>query len=197
MNNNLIFISKELAIKEKDNNNLAYVQPILPFLVNDKGIINIELYTSENGFIEPEAIDIIIKSYNINNYLKMIYDKKISNPRISEYEELCAHWKNINLYLFHGKIEKMFKLFFEPFFQIKKIYYGNIGVDIFKIYLKAVKAGEINKKSIGIKIKIKYRNEAIENEIRKNNLLFERRDIFELRVGDEMIYYFSFLQKNF
>ena len=31
----------------------------------------------------------------------------------------------------------------------------------------------------------------IENEIRKNNLLFERRDMFELRVGDQIIYYFS------
>jgi hypothetical protein len=31
----------------------------------------------------------------------------------------------------------------------------------------------------------------IENEIRKNNLLFEKRDTYEIRVGDEMIYYFS------
>ena len=191
MNINSIFISKELPIKEKDNNNMAYVQSILPFLVNDKGIINLELYTSNNGFIVPESIKIIIKSYNLKNYLKMLYDKEINNPRISEYEELCVHWKNINLYQYHDIIAQMGKLFFEPFFNIKKIYYEYIGVYIFKICLKAVKIGEINKKKIGIKIKIKNRNETIENEIRKNNLLFERRDTYEIRVGDEMIYYFS------
>ena len=191
MNNNSIFISKELPIKEKDNNNLAYVQSILPFLVNDKGIINLELFTSNNGFIVPESIKIIIKSYNLKNYLKMLYEREINNPRISEYEELCVHWKNINLYQYHDIISQMCKIFFDPFFEIKKIYYEYVGVFIFKIYLKAVKVGEINKKKIGIKIKIKNRNETIENEIRKNNLLFERRDTYELRVGDEMIYYFS------
>jgi len=191
MNNNSVFISKELPIKEKDNNNLAYVQSILPFLVNDKGIINLELYTSNNGFIVPESIKIIIKSYNLKNYLKMLYDREINNPRISEYEELCAHWKNINLYQYYDIIIHMCKLFFDPFFEIKKIYFDNAGVYIFKIFLKAVKVGEINKKKIGIKVKIKNRNETIENEIRKNNLLFERRDTYEIRIGDEMIYYFS------
>ena len=191
MNNNSIFISKELPIKEKDNNNLAYVQSILPFLVNDKGIINLELYTSNNGFIVPESIKIIIKSYNLKNYLKMLNEREINNPRISEYEELCVHWKNINLYQYHDIISHMCKIFFEPFFDIKKIYYENIGIYIFKTCLKAVKIGEINKKKIGIKIKIRNRNETIENEIRKNNLLFERRDTYEIRVGDEMIYYFS------
>ena len=191
MNNNSIFISKELPIKKKDNNNLAYVQSILPFIVNDKAIINLELYTSNNGFIIPESIKIIIKSYNLKNYLKMLYDKEINNPRISEYEELCAHWKKINLYEYHDIITQMCKIFFEPFFDIKKIYYENIGIYIFKICLKAVKVGKINKREIGIKIKIKNRNEMIENEIRKNNLLFEKRDTYEIRVGDEMIYYFS------
>ena len=121
----------------------------------------------------------------------MLYEKGINNPRISEYEELCVHWKNIKLYQYHDIIVHMCKLFFEPFCDIKKIYYEYVGVYIFKIYLKAVKIGEINKKQIGIKIKIKNRNETIENEIRKNNLLFERRDTYEIRVGDEMIYYFS------
>ena len=71
------------------------------------------------------------------------------------------------------------------------MYFENIGVFIFKTCLKAIKSGEINdKRKIGVKIKIKEKNEYIENEIRKNNLLFERRDIFEIRVGDELTYYF-------
>ena len=191
INNNLIFISKVLPIKEKDNNNIANVQTILPFLINDKGIINLELYTTDNGFIDPDSIRIIIKSFYLKNYLKMIYSKGMTNPRISEYEELCSHWKSINLYPYYDIIIQMIKLSFEPFFEIKKMYFENIGVFIFKTCLKAIKSGEINdKRKIGVKIKIKEKNEYIENEIRKNNLLFERRDIFEIRVGDELTYYF-------
>jgi hypothetical protein len=185
------FISKELPIKEKDNNNIAYVQPILPLLINDKGIINLELYSTDNGFVDPKTIKILMKSYNLKNYISKLYDKELNNMRISEYEELCTHWKNINLYESDIVIIKHVSRLFSPFFKIKYICFENIGLYIFKVCLIAVKSGEINqKKEIGIKIKIKEKNEYIENEIRKNNLLFERRDIFELRVGDELLYYF-------
>ena len=191
ISNNKIFLSKELPIKEKDNNNLANIQPVLPFLLNDKAIINLELYTSDNGFINPESIKIIIKENYLRNNLKILNDKNINNPRISDYEELCGHWKNIYNYDNHIYIIKRVKMAFNPFFKINNIVFENIGVYIFKVFLKAIKVGEINdKKIIGIKIKIKEKNEYIENEIRKNNLLFERRDIFELRIGDELIYYF-------
>ena len=63
---------------------------------------------------------------------------------------------------------------------------------IFKIGLKAIKVGEVkNKRKIGIKIVIKDKGEILENEIRKNNLLFEKRDVLEIRIGEELIYYFS------
>ena len=57
-NNNIlktpIFISKELSLFEKDgNNSIVNIQPILPFNINDKGIINLEIYTTNNGFIDP------------------------------------------------------------------------------------------------------------------------------------------------
>ena len=59
------------------------------------------------------------------------------------------------------------------------------------IYLKAIKSGFIkNKKNVGINIKIVEKNDIIKNEIRKNNLLFEKRDVVEIRVGDEVMYYF-------
>ena len=193
LKNNSVFISKELSLFEKDgNNNIVNIQPILPFNLNDKGIINLELYTTNNGFIDPESIKILVKIFDLKNYLTTLEKKKISNPRISECEEICAHWKNINLYQQHKSLNFRIKKLFEPFFEIKKIYFGNIGVNIFKVELLAVKKGEINDKNkIEIKIKIKDKDDYIENEIRKNNLLFERRDIFEIRVGESLLYYFS------
>ena len=190
---NPIFISKELSLFEKDgNNNIVNIQPILPFYINDKGIINLELYTTNNGFIDPDSIKIVVKAYNLKNYIKMLNDKEINNPRISECEDLCVHWKNINLFQHNKSLVYRLKKTFEPFFEIKNIYFGNIGVFIFKVYLIAIKSGEINDRNkLEIKIKIKDVNDYVENEIRKNNLLFERRDIFELRVGEQFLYYFS------
>ena len=190
--NNPIFISKELSLFEKDgNNNIVNIQPILPFSINDKGIINLEIYTTNNGFIDPDTIKIIVKSYNLKNYIKTLTEKGINNPRLSECEDLCVHWKNINLYQYNKSLIFRIKKLFEPFFEINKISFENIGVYIFKVCLTAVKAGEINKNKVEIIIKVKERDNYIENEIRKNNLLFERRDIFELKVGDQLIYYFS------
>ena len=126
----------------------------------------------------------------------MLSDKSINNRRISEYEDLCVHWKNINLYQDHKSIISSLNQLFEPFFEISQIYFGNIGVFIFRVHLKAIKSGEIkDKDKLEIFVKIKEKDDYIENEIRKNNLLFERRDIFELRVGDEFLYYFSLKQK--
>ena len=190
---NPIFISKELSLFDKDgNNNIVNIQPILPFSINDKGIINLEIYTTNNGFIDPDSIKIIVKSYNLKNYIKTLTEKGINNPRLSECEDLCVHWKNINLYQYNKSLTFRIKKLFEPFFEINKISFENIGVYIFKVCLTAIKAGEINSKNdVEIIIKIKERDNYVENEIRKNNLLFERRDIFELKVGDQLIYYFS------
>ena len=125
----------------------------------------------------------------------MLNVKNINNPRISEYEQLCEHWKKIFLYENYKYIIISMKQIFEPFFEINQIQFANIGVYIFRVELKAIKSGEINNKNkIEIRIKIKDKKDYVENEIRKNNLLFERRDIFELKVGDQLLYYFSLKQ---
>ena len=189
--NNKIYISKELPIQGKDSNNIATVQSVLPFTEQDQGFINLEIYNAEKGFVNFNEIKLSIKIYNLKTYLKHLAKKEINNIRISEYEELCYYWKNINLYEYKELIIKMMKTYFGNFFDIKKIFYDNIGIYIFKVELKAIKSGDIkNKKNVGINIKINEQNDIIKNEIRKNNLLFEKRDIVEIRVGDEITYYF-------
>ena len=189
--NNKIYISKELPIQGKDCNNIATVQPVLSFLENDQGILNFEIYNAEKGFVNYNKINISIKMYNLKNYLKQLTKRGINNIRVSDYEELCTYWKNIDIYEYKDLILKMMKNYFGNFFLIQTIFYDNIGIFIFKVHLKAIKSGYIkNKKGVGINIKILEKNEIIKNEIRKNNLLFEKRDVVEIRVGDEIIYYF-------
>ena len=192
LTNKSMYISKELSLFEKDGNNIVSIQPILPFSINDKGILNLEIYTANNGFVDPDSIKIIIKSYNIKNHINKLSERNINNPRICEVENLCFHWKDISLYIYHKTIINIVKKLFEPFFEIKKICFENTGIYIFKVYLKAIKSGVINRKNkFEIKIKIKEKDDYLENEIRKNNLIFERRDMFELNVGDQLLYYFS------
>ena len=72
-----------------------------------------------------------------------------------------------------ANIPKIFRInkLFEPYFDIKKIYFGNIGVNIFKVELLAIKAGEINDKNkIEIKIKIKEKDDYVENEMMIHHL---------------------------
>ena len=56
-----IYINKEQISFDISNNieNFAFIQPILPFKINDRGIINLEIFTSNNNFVEPFSIKFI------------------------------------------------------------------------------------------------------------------------------------------
>ena len=144
--NNKIYISKELPIQGKDCNNIATVQPVLSFLENAQGILNFEIYNAEKGFVNYNKINISIKMYNLKNYLKQLTKRGINNIRISDYEELCTYWKNIDIYEYKDLILKMMKNYFGNFFLIQTIFYDNIGIFIFKVHLKAIKSGYIKNK---------------------------------------------------
>ena len=182
--------NKELITKEEYENQIGvqsekmcdfYSFDFYPqeFYHKHKNIKNNKIYISK---------ELPIQGKDSNNILAK---KEINNIRISEYEELCSYWKNINLYVYKDLIIKMMKTYFGNFFEVKKIFFDNIGIYIFKVQLKAIKTGIIkNKKNVGINIKIIGKNDVIKNEIRKNNLLFEKRDVIEVKVGDEIMYYF-------
>ena len=191
--NQKYFLMEELSLFPKDNTDkILYIQPILPFKINDRGIINLEIYTTNNNFIDPFSIEIILIFYELENYLNTLKSRGLNNPRICEYELSNKHWMNIEFSLKFAKLKNEIINLFKPCFEIKNFYFQNIGVNIIKVILLAVKQGEIDEsKQLRVKIVVKDKNDYIENEIRKNNLLFERRDVFELRVGDEITYYFT------
>ena len=196
-----IYINKEQSLYDINNTDkLVYIQPILPFKINDKGILDLEIYSSNYDFINPSSIKIAAKCFDLKKYMNNLNQKGNNNLRICEYENICFHWKimsnerrNTDKTFFNiiNKVEKRFK----PYFDIQNILYENISFFIFKIYLVAVKTGRIgNKQSeddFGFNITIKNKGEYVENEIKKNNLLLERREVYELRLGETIILYFS------
>ena len=185
-----IYMLREFSSFNSDILQKTYIQPILPFKTFDQGLLNLNIFSSENLFIDPKNISIKI----INNSL---FDKKNFkglNPRICEYEEICVHWKNI--YYLNNKQDEEFinkiKEIFTPYFKIINIIYDEIGFSVFKFIIKAIKNGLIkNKDEIGIDLLIKKEDDYIINEIKKNDLLFEKRNVFELRIGDVIVFYFK------
>ena len=121
-----IYINKEQISFDINNNieNFAFIQPILPFKINDRGIINLEIFTSNNNFVEPSSIAIYLKSLDLKNYLNNLKIKKYNNLRICEYENICVFWK----YLYSQRSINNFKNIiikinniFEPYFEIINI----------------------------------------------------------------------------
>ena len=195
-----IYITKESQQSNEKNINdkLVYIQPILPFKYNDKGIINLEIYSIKNNFISPSSIRIFMKKFDLKNYISELNLRQYNNLRICEYEDISTHWKsldnekNTNL---SKEIKNKLKTRFEPNFFIENISYVNIGFVLYKINLEARKPGLLDRNIIGndfgLDLCVKRKNEYIENEIKKNNLIIENRQIFEMRVDDKIIIYIS------
>ena len=44
-----------------------YIQP--PFKYDDKGVINFEIYSSKNNFIIPKLVKVVMKCFDLKDYL--------------------------------------------------------------------------------------------------------------------------------
>lgn len=186
-----IYMTREFTSFNLDMLQKTYIQPILPFKLNDIGEFVFNIFSPEKNFINPSEINIKIKK-NVLNY-KILKEKSSElNPRICEYEDICLHWKNLDNFKDKDIINETLEKIFKPNFKIIKVLYDDIGYLIFKIFLKAEILGHIkNKLELGIEFLIKESNEIINNEIKKNDLLFENKNSFELRKNDLIVFYFT------
>ena len=85
-----------------------------------------------------QAINLFVKN-TASFRLKFVNENNKILQYISDYEELCTYWKNIDIYEYKDLILKMMKNYFGNFFIIQTIFYDNIGIFIFKVHLKAIK----------------------------------------------------------
>ena len=183
-----IYLSKSLPRFNIDKNDeLISVQPILPFKFNDKGIFNFEIFSNQNLFINPRTLRLKL------NIIDLLSNNDINELRINEYENICKYWK-IKGGLNEKRIEKyklIIKEWFDKYFLVKDIFYADIGLLVFKYNLVANNVGILENPNLNIKIVIKEKDQYIENEIKKNNLLFERNNTFEIRKGENLIFFIS------
>ena len=129
----------------------------------------------------------------------------MNNARVNEFEYMCKYWKKDktknellkkkemkNLQL----VKNIIKKWFQPYFTIKEIFYDNIGISVYKFHLCPNICGMLFNNNLNIRINIKENDDYIENEIKKNNLLFERRGLFEIRKDENIIFYLSMNEIN-
>ena len=68
-----------------------------------------------------------LDSHNSKGHeLKQLTKRGINNIRISDYEELCTYWKNIDIYEYKDLLLKMMKNYFGNFFLIQTIFYDKL-----------------------------------------------------------------------
>ena len=147
----------------------------------------------KNDIYIPSILSEITK---INTKSKIDYTEfNLYNGRINEFEYLKTKWRDIQKFENSEEIINNVQKIFGNFFEIKKAYIDDVGPNVFKFLLVANNIGLLNiENELGIKIKIKDESDYIVNEIKKNNLIFEKSDMIEIRIGNILLFYFS-LQK--
>ncbi len=162
-------------------------------------VFNINIF-SDYGYINFSEAKIIfkyepLKIYEIPEFKPSYKIKKFDidiDPRICEMEVLKNRWKDIKFLednsIYVNKINKLFGQLFE----IQEFLYDDVGYFLFKIILRANKKGSIeNSFDLGIKIKVRAEDEIVKNEVKKNCLVYERRNTLEVRINEILIFYLS------
>lgn len=112
--------------------------------------------------------------------------------RFCELEVLKNTWKNIDLLTENKFVVDNITNMFTSVFIIEKIEWDDIGYYLFKVFLRANKEGKIKgENDLGIELDIKGLQENICNEVKKNCLLYDRKNILQMRVNDTLVVYIS------
>jgi len=189
-----------------DINLNCFVQPTLELKPFDIILFSINIF-SYDYFIDFDDISFKIKLQKnlvnipsilseinkINTKSKIDYTQfNLFNGRINEFEYLKSKWRDISNFEDSDDILEYINRIFKPFFKIKKACFDDVGFFLFKFSLTAINKGILcNGNDLGIKIKIKEEKDYTVNEIKKNNLIYEKSDMIQIRIGDTVIFYFS------
>lgn len=132
----------------------------------------------------------------VNDYSQIQSKREVLDfdcTRFCELEIVKSKWLNIqgNLTDYDLIMNKIITLF-DPCFQIDNVWFDDIGYLIFKIHLTAIKKGILNSYiELGILIEVKGEKEPISNEVKKNFLIYDRKNELEVRIGDTLVFYLS------
>lgn len=177
----LFWIFRECTDFHFDELDKSYYNNIVQFSPGD--IVNISLSIfSEIGLINL-------------SYFHWLKPKEYQiKERECEVESLKNIWNDLNLLDDWESIFQSIQEIFGQFFEIKKILFDDVGYYLFKIYLIANTIGKIKANEneyIGMNINIVGKGEPIENEVKKNGLIFDEKNELTIGLEDSIVFYIS------
>lgn len=136
--------------------------------------------------------------------------------RLCEAELIKNVWANLKNKDPHNKTINTITKIFEPQFIVKDVFCDDVGYIIYKVILIAAKEGKLtsiinrtkNKDNyntddskanfsasilddLGITITVNSPDKSITNEVKKNFLVYDRKNTVQCRIGDIVIFYFT------
>ena len=191
------WIYKEYTSYHYDDFEKAYYNDLLQFwpgdeifisigLINELGILDFQNF----HWLSPKIVPKINKE-KISNILSNSYLTNSENT--CEVEGIIHSWIGIEQFNHNSSVIATLNQLFGENFEIKEIYYEDIGYYFFKIILEAKKLGEccgVNN-NLGIKIKIMEQNVHICNEIKKNGLIYDENNELSVNINDIITFYIS------
>lgn len=178
----------------------------MPFQENDQLEMTINLWTPKGiidfkrfKWLNLKAVKHQKNSTSFDyvelNELQHKKAKEIGNydlTRFCELEAMKNSWKDIQKLPNYMTVLSSMKRMFEPMFSIQRILWDDVGYMLFKIYLKGKQPGLIHSpKELGIDLEIKDKGDKVCNEIKKNGLLYDRKNYLQIRVEDTLVFYIS------
>lgn len=209
------WVMKEYTIFNHDDLNKAYLQHTMQFDLGDYAEFTVNVF-AEKGLMYIRQLNWLrIKIYptpkvnlleysNDGSLLREIVD--FDTSRYCELELLKGVWNDISLFEDSSQLKAMVNRQFESLFDIRDIVFDDVGYFIFKIYLLAIKTGVIARENnLGIVIKVvsnnlygkqtlideSNTNNIVSNEVKKNNLIYDRKNEIQLQLGDTLVFYMS------
>lgn len=137
-----------------------------------------------------ESEKIITTEMGSNQANKLISDYDLT--KYCELEIMKNKWKPLEKLTNYKNVFNSMRKMFEPAFVIERILWDDVGYMLFKIYLKGKNPGcNTSPKELGILLEVKDKNELVSNEIKKNCILFDRKNTLQVHIDDQVIFYIS------
>lgn len=195
------WIMKEFEMFQQENFNKAFMQRIMQFKLNDfaeftvniitdKGVMNIRKLFWHNIKLFPTPKENFFEFSKENCPKREIIDFNMC--RYCELEVMKSEWSDIEVMEHANEVKESLNQVFKENFNIEKILYDDVGYYIFKVYLKPIKEGTVTEiEKIGINLKIVGDSDNAHNEVKKNSLIYDRKNELQIHIGDTLVYYLT------
>ena len=192
------WVYKEYTSYHYDDFDKAYYNDLLQFwpgdeiqisigLINELGILDFQNFHWLNPKIVPKLSKDKISNVLIESYLT-------NSENTCEVEGIIHQWIGIEQLENNSNVISTLSMLFGNNFEVKEIYYEDVGYYFFKVILEAKKEGECGgiNNNLGINLKINKKDKHICNEIKKNGLIYdENNNDLTVNIGDIITFYIS------